>query len=399
VIHLIEQAKTTYYSGLIDENSADQKVLFKLVGTIMGKKETTPLPRHKSMEDLVTEFGDFFINKIRKIQEDLEVLRSNISNMTSEDCCDSSLEILKPTSEDEITKLIKKSPCKSCDLDPVPTFLLKECLDVLAPIICKLVNLSLKTGVVPDAMKEAMVTPLLKKSTLPPIMKNYRPVSNLSYISKVLERVVAARLKKYMTENHLDEVYQSAYKEGHSTETALVRVQNDILISLDKQNVCLLILLDLSAAFDTVQHDILLKRLKERLGIDGVALEWFKSYLTNRTQKVKIENAVSEAYLITCGVPQGSVLGPLLFTIYTAPLGDIIRRHGIEYHLYADDTQLYLDQEISGSDFCREARSCFCNITLGLCQCNSVWSANSSSEEITTCSEHCSSCSDTYQKV
>ena len=144
-------------------------------------------------------------------------------------------------------------------------------------------------------MKSAIVTPLLKKSTLDPdILKNYRPVSNLSYISKLLERVVAGRLTDYMTENNLHEHLQSAYKPGHSTETALVKVQNDILTSIDQHGVVILVMLDLSAAFDTIDHDILFSRMENTLGITGQALAWFKSYLSGRTLRIKIDKSFSE---------------------------------------------------------------------------------------------------------
>ena len=135
---------------------------------------------------------------------------------------------------------------------------------------------------------------------------------------------------------------QSAYKQFHSTETALIRVQNDILTNLDNKRGVILVLLDLSAAFDTIDHDTLLHQLQHRLGISGTALQWFQSYLSGRTQSVSVESVCSTPTPLRYGVPQGSVLGPLLYTIYTLPLGDILREAGIFYHLYADDTQLYM---------------------------------------------------------
>ena len=134
---------------------------------------------------------------------------------------------------------------------------------------------------------------------------------------------------------------QSSYKQYHSTETALTCVQDDFLRALDDKNSILLIMLDLSAAFDTVDHDILINRLKGRLGVHGRALQWFKSYLKDRKQAVFLNGVQSNQKLLNCGVPQGSVLGPILFTIYTLPLGDIIRSHGVPFHLYADDSQKY----------------------------------------------------------
>mgnify|MGYP000509554728 CR=1 FL=1 len=177
-------------------------------------------------------------------------------------------------------------------------------------------------------MKEALISPLLKKSSLEPIFKNFRPVSNLSFVSKLVEKVVASQLKKHMMENNLLQKYQSAYRPGHSTETALMKVQNDILCAVDKQRVVLLVLLDLSAAFDTVDHCILLKRLSSSIGISGTALSWLTSYLQKRTQCVVINGVTSANSEMKYGVPQGSVLGPLLFTIYTKPLARILENMG-----------------------------------------------------------------------
>ena len=191
-------------------------------------------------------------------------------------------------------------------------------------------------------MKIALITPLLKKILLDPeTLKNFRPVSNLSYISKLIERVVAERLNYHLTSNNLHEVLQSAYEKFHSTETALLKVQNDLLMSIDADGGAILVLLDLSAAFDTIDHSVLLNRLSD-LGIHGAVLSWFKSYLTGRRQSVKIKGQRSSERDLPFGVPQGSVLGPILFTIYTIPLGNIARSHGLLYHLYADDNQLYL---------------------------------------------------------
>ena len=145
----------------------------------------------------------------------------------------------------------------------------------------------------------------------------------------------------YLEENNLYEKFQSAYKKHHGVETALIRVQNDILHAIDNHCSVILVLLDLSAAFDTVNHFILLERLATRYGIGGIALKWFRSYLSNCKSFVSIENGLSNTRSFNCGVPQGSVLGPILFMLYTSPIGDIVRTYGINFHLYADDSQLY----------------------------------------------------------
>ena len=185
--------------------------------------------------------------------------------------------------------------------------------------------------------------PLLKKTNLDTeVLRNYRPVSNLQYTSKVLEKVVAAQLTSYMRKHDLYEKKQSAYRCYHSTETALLKVQNDLLVPMDKSCGVFLVLLDLSAAFDTIDHDILIKRLRDNLGLSGTALAWMNSYLRGRSQSVVINGTKSEPADLQYGVPQGSVLGPILFTIYASPIGAIAKRHNLEIHLYADDTQTYI---------------------------------------------------------
>ena len=165
--------------------------------------------------------------------------------------------------EEEITKYVKASSPKTCDLDPIPTSLLKEYTMELVPYITKIINESLATGVVPDIFKRAIVTPLLKKPGLDKTdLKNFRPVSNLNFLSKILEKVVLVQVLKHVKSNGF-EVLQSAYKMHHSTETALLKVTSDILDLVDDKNLCLLVLLDLTAAFDTIDHEILLSRLKK----------------------------------------------------------------------------------------------------------------------------------------
>ena len=172
---------------------------------------------------------------------------------------------------------------------------------------------------------------------------DYRSVSNLNFISKILERVVAVQIQTHLDEGGLMTAFQSAYRKHHSTESALLNVQNDILPNMAKGSVTALTLLDLSAAFDTIDHTILLDRLHVYYGISELALGWFKSYLSGRTHLVKVGSTLSHPAVLQYGVPQGSVLGPILFSLYTSPIGSIIHSHSsINYHFYADDIQLYI---------------------------------------------------------
>ena len=207
-------------------------------------------------------------------------------------------------------------------------------MDQLLPVITEIINCSLACGTFPSKLKQALVIPLLKKADLDhKELKNYRPVSNLEFLSKTVERAYCSILVEHLGLNGLLGKFQSAYRKSHSTETALTRVINDILRAVDKDGGAILILLDLSAAFDTIDHDKLLHLLETSFGVTGLALLWVKSYLTERSQTVKIGEAISEVLNLLFGVPQGSVLGPVLFIIYTTPLSGIISHHELDYRL------------------------------------------------------------------
>ena len=244
--------------------------------------------------------------------------------------------------EDFVRRTILSSPLKTCELDAFPTPLLLECLDSLLPCITAVFNNSLVSGVFPSVYKSALVKPLLKKMSLDPDdLKNYRPVSNLSFLSKILERIVLSQLNEHLNHNNLLSPLQSAYRPNHSTETALLRIVNDLLTAMDNNKICILTLLDLSAAFDTIDHQILLTRLRHSFGISGPALSWFSSYLSNRTHAVTINSLQSEHTTLHYGVPQGSVLGPVLFILYTQPLFNLVCKQAVSHHAFTDDNQLY----------------------------------------------------------
>ena len=180
-------------------------------------------------------------------------------------------------------------------------------------------------------MKSAIVKPLLKKSTLnSEIFKNYRPVSNPSYVSKVIEKAIAGRLLSHMQDQNLLDPFQSAHRSGHSTETALLRVHNDILRIIYNGDGVFLGLLDLSAVFDTVDHTILLSFLENHIGLKGTVLQMFHSYLSDSSQRISVNNVLSDMAGLSYGVPQGSFLSPIEFCMYTLPLGAILRHHKLQ---------------------------------------------------------------------
>uniref|UniRef100_A0A0F8AHH6 Putative RNA-directed DNA polymerase from transposon X-element n=1 Tax=Larimichthys crocea TaxID=215358 RepID=A0A0F8AHH6_LARCR len=230
----------------------------------------------------------------------------------------------------------------TCPLDPIPSKLLQDIAPTVVPPITSVINASLSSGVFPAAFKQARVTPLLKKTTLNPAsVENYRPVSLLPFLSKTIERTVSKQITDFLTHHHLLDPKQSGFRSGHSTETALLSVSEALKTARVRGQSSVLILLDLSAAFDTVNHDILLTTLAN-MGITGSAHSWLESYLAGRSFNVSWQGRLSSTHTLSTGVPQGSVLGPLLFAIYTTSLSHVIRSHGFSYHCYADDTQLYL---------------------------------------------------------
>ncbi len=345
----LEQAKTSYYSNKISESQGSQKLLFKITNGLLSDQQRATLPKSKSDDVLATEFSSFFHEKIANLVKHF----TDVPISQQPTYIGTQFTTFRPTTSEEVKNLINTSVSKTCDLDPLPTWLIKECLNELLPLLTSLFNVSFAIGEFPQDLKNAIIIPHLKHGKVDvDDLKNYRPVSNLQFISKILEKLIMHRLDEHLNTQNLHDPMQSAYKSNFSTETALMRLNFDILRHMDVGQCTILAALDLSAAFDTINHSLLLSRLQYTYGLDLTVLQWFRSYLTKRTQRVCINGSLSNPRDIVTGVPQGSVLGARLFTMYTLPISAIIINHNMSYNCYADDTQIYLHCENNTAAIC-----------------------------------------------
>ena len=349
VANITKEAQCNHYKQIIKEHKHDYKTIFNIANGLLFRKQESALPPTRPISVLAEDFSEFFQTKIDNIIEKLCEKTTDLDNRYIEtnfqrDC---RLNKFTPVLQSDVKEIVASAPAKSCELDPIPTSLLKIHIKVLAPIISNITNSSFEQEFFSDELKDAFVCPLHKHPSLELKLKNFRPVSNLSYLGKIIERLACRQIVQYTNATRQMEECQCAYRENFSTETALLNVKTDILDGIDKKEVMCLVMLDLSATFDTVNHHLLLNRHKYRFGVYDPALAWLKSYLTNRTQHVVIQNedgctAQSADKPLTQGIPQGSILRPILFNLFVAPLGELCRANGVSFQGYADNTQNYL---------------------------------------------------------
>jgi hypothetical protein len=338
--NLLKATKSSFYYNAITEAHGDQKKLFNIVQSLTNRSKGTLWPDHENKDKLAQDFGVFFDDKVCKLRHSLAATETPA--VAIDKTCDFEFLKFKEVTQDEVRKLVSASATKHCELDSFPTMLLKQTLDEVVPVLERIINLSLENGLFIQSWKEAIVKPLLKKAGMKLELKSYRPVSNLKYISKLVEKAAFNQINSYADNNGLTPKVQSAYRAHHSTETTLLKVYSDLIDCMDNGKVVFLVLIDQSAAFDLVDHQLLIERLHKEYGMSGTVLEWCKTYLCDRRQRISVDGHLSEHFHLESGVPQGSVGGPCLFTRFSASLIQCIQQWLVNTHCYADDSQLYL---------------------------------------------------------
>ena len=278
-INLSFDKKKAFISSKLGQGTTC-RTLYSVVNELIDNKKDTVLPTSQSDKNLADGFQQFFKEKIEKIRstfntpDQSDVIQEEVSGIKK-------LSKFEPTTVDEVLKIVKSFGVKCSPDDPVPATLLASSIETFVPYWVEIVNLSLEIGSM-DGMKSAVVLPLIKdlsSATDTEKYKNYRPVSNLVFVSKIIERVVEIRLDEHMVHNDLYMDKNYGYRKDHSTELLMLKVVNDLFESFDKNIPSVVVLLDLSAAFDTVDHKKLLEILKNDIGVEGVALKWFESFL------------------------------------------------------------------------------------------------------------------------
>ena len=243
-----------HYSNKVEMCKNDPKSLFQLTNLLLVNQQQKILPDSDDDQKLSNQINDFFHNKIATIRAHLNT--DSHSEIYEQPLTDTKFTILRLTSSNEIRSLIMTSNNSSCILDPMPTKLLKQCVDEVLPMITAIVNKSLTHRHFPSDLKHALIKPQLKKLCLDTNeLNHYRPVSHLHFLSKIIEKIVVSRLEEHMYAHNLYDPLQSAYRAKHVTETAIIKLNNDIIGGMDEEKCAILASLDLSAAFDTVDHD------------------------------------------------------------------------------------------------------------------------------------------------
>ena len=338
VNHMIREAKYKDMNKTVNDKINDSRKFHQALkdnGIVNSKitSETECKFDPNSLNENFVKYNNSDIDA-KLLNEEVKRINSTITQQKFE---------FRKVTEREVKKAVKSLKTNSCGTDDISTLFIKLSIDYSVHAITEIINASLKFNYFPRRWKKARIKPI-PKCQYPKELTDFRPISLLIVFSKILEKLVAEQMKSYFEENQLFDTFQSAYREHHSTTTALLEIMECINAAMDNSEITILTLLDYSKAFDCANHKLIIAKLKA-LGFKETALKWIESYLNNRSQQVITDKGKSTWKFLRNGVPQGSILGPLLFTILISDIGKTIKY--CTHHCYADDTQLFLSGKIN----------------------------------------------------
>jgi hypothetical protein len=351
--HLLRIAERKYYCEKFESVKSDLGKTWRIIKKVINKNNNPELRTEFRINNnmssdgkvIVDAFNKFFVNVGPNLAKKISV-PNNINHSSYFNFVNNKSMFFIPTDENEIATIISNiKPKSSSGHDELSSDILISSMQGLLKPLAHIINCSISTGVVPSEMKIAKITPVFKADDKYEL-NNYRPISVLPYFTKICEKVVFNRTMDFLVKCNILYEKQFGFRQKHSTFMALMETVDQISEAIEKKKVTIGVFIDLSKAYDTVDHRILLNKL-EKYGLRGTVLRWFQSYLNDRKQYVSINNTVSNQMAVTCGVPQGSVLGPLLFLLY---INDMVNCSTLlKFILFADDTNIfYSDSSLDG---------------------------------------------------
>lgn len=335
----LRNAKLRYIHNLFPDRGISSAAMWRNIKSLGCGKQKTTLPVNIPLNDL----NEFFISS--SIPNDQDIVKSYIEELSNQPNPPLPFErfSFKHVLEIDTLRAFRKVTSNATGVDGISIKMIKKILFAVLPVITAIFNKSLATNNFPSLWKYALVLPL-NKVPVPSEAKHYRPISILPTISKCLEKIVHLQINTFLNNNNILNTYQSGFRSSHSTETALLCVTDDIRRAMDLRKCTVLTLFDFSKAFDCVDHSLLLVKL-QNLGFSESSLCWIRSYLTGRQQCVRVDDRTSTFKSVSSGVPQGSILGPLLFSLYINDISSVLSF--TKHHMYADDLQIYAHSCVS----------------------------------------------------